>query len=57
VRVYKSHSGIEAELWEHPRPSRERLFLAERLAVLGVPTEPGVSEVREYGQPQRRVST
>jgi hypothetical protein len=27
VRVYRSTSGIEAELWEHPRAAKRRLFL------------------------------
>ncbi len=41
VRVYQGSEGIEAELWEHPRPSPPRLRVAERLAVAGrMPTDP-----------------
>jgi UDP-2,3-diacylglucosamine pyrophosphatase LpxH len=40
VRVYWD-GGIQAELWEHPRPSSQRMRLAERLAVAGrLPAEP-----------------
>jgi hypothetical protein len=51
VRVYRSSSGFEVELWEHPRPSKQRLSVAERLAVLGrLPAEPRGGE-----QPQVRL--
>jgi UDP-2,3-diacylglucosamine pyrophosphatase LpxH len=35
VRVYRSGRGVEIELWEHPRPSRERPPPAERIAIAG----------------------
>jgi UDP-2,3-diacylglucosamine pyrophosphatase LpxH len=35
VRVYRGAEGIEAELWEHPRPYRQKLLAVERLAVAG----------------------
>ena len=35
VRIYRGRDGIEVELWEHPRPSRERLALTERIAITG----------------------
>jgi hypothetical protein len=41
VRVYRTPVGLEVELWEHPRPARQRPLNAERLAVLGrLPAEP-----------------
>jgi UDP-2,3-diacylglucosamine pyrophosphatase LpxH len=40
VRVYWN-GAIQAELWEHPRPSSQRMRVAERLAVAGrLPAEP-----------------
>jgi len=45
VRVYRSPTGLEVELWEHPRPALQRLLFAERLAILGRrPKEPGNAE-------------
>jgi hypothetical protein len=45
VRVHRAPAGLEVGLWEHPRPARQRLLLAERLAVLGrLPSEPGEAE-------------
>jgi UDP-2,3-diacylglucosamine pyrophosphatase LpxH len=45
VRVYHARAGLEVELWEHPRPARQRLLLAERLAILGrLPEEPDDAE-------------
>jgi hypothetical protein len=35
ARVYRGVEGIEAELWEHPRPHRQKLLAVERLAVAG----------------------
>lgn len=35
VRIHRGQDGTEVELWEHPRPSRERLPLTERIAVTG----------------------
>jgi hypothetical protein len=41
ARVHRGAEGIEAELWEHPRPVRQMLLAVERLAVAGrLPTEP-----------------
>jgi hypothetical protein len=41
ARVRCGAEGIEAELWEHPRPYRQKLLAVERLAVAGrLPTEP-----------------
>jgi Calcineurin-like phosphoesterase len=41
ARVHCGVEGIEAELWEHPRPYREKLLAVERLAVAGrLPPEP-----------------
>jgi UDP-2,3-diacylglucosamine pyrophosphatase LpxH len=41
ARVHLGAAGIEVELWEHPRPSRQSLLAVERLAVAGrLPTEP-----------------
>jgi Calcineurin-like phosphoesterase len=41
ARVRCGAGGIEAELWEHPRPYRQKLLAVERLAVAGrLPTEP-----------------
>ena len=38
---YPAEAGLEVELWDHPRPARQRLTLAERLAILGrLPKEP-----------------
>jgi UDP-2,3-diacylglucosamine pyrophosphatase LpxH len=40
-RVHRGSEGIEAELWEHPRPFRQQLLAVERLAVAGrLPAEP-----------------
>jgi UDP-2,3-diacylglucosamine pyrophosphatase LpxH len=45
VRVYRASAGLEVEVWEHPRPARQRLLLGERLAILGrLPEEPGDAE-------------
>lgn len=45
VRVFRTTAGLEVELWEHPRPTRQRLLAVERLAILGrVPAEPAGSE-------------
>jgi UDP-2,3-diacylglucosamine pyrophosphatase LpxH len=61
VRIYRSPHGIEVELWEHPRPSRERLPLAERIAIAGrMPTastdagEPRVRARRTLPGPEPR---
>jgi UDP-2,3-diacylglucosamine pyrophosphatase LpxH len=58
VRVYWD-GAIQAELWEHPRPSSQRLRLAERLAVTGrLPAEPPAGApplVRARCTPSRRV--
>jgi hypothetical protein len=35
ARVRCTAAGIEAELWEHPRPYRQKLLAVERLAVAG----------------------
>jgi UDP-2,3-diacylglucosamine pyrophosphatase LpxH len=41
ARVHCGADGIEAELWEHPRPYRQRLLVLERLAAAGrLPAEP-----------------
>jgi UDP-2,3-diacylglucosamine pyrophosphatase LpxH len=41
ARVHRSADGIEAELWEHPRPCRRQLLVVERLAAAGrLPAEP-----------------
>jgi hypothetical protein len=41
VRVYPGDSGVRVELWEHPKPARVRLRLAERIAILGrLPAQP-----------------
>jgi UDP-2,3-diacylglucosamine pyrophosphatase LpxH len=41
VRVYRDPAGIQVELWEHPRPSPQRLGVAERVAIAGrLPPEP-----------------
>lgn len=41
VRVHRSATRLEIELWEHPRPAEQRLLGVERLAVARrVPTEP-----------------
>jgi Calcineurin-like phosphoesterase len=41
TRVRRGAEGIEAELWEHPRPYRQKLLAVERLAVAGrLPAEP-----------------
>jgi UDP-2,3-diacylglucosamine pyrophosphatase LpxH len=43
VRASLVDGTIELELWEHPRPARQRMRVAERLAVAGrLPTEPEV---------------
>jgi UDP-2,3-diacylglucosamine pyrophosphatase LpxH len=42
VRVYRAGGVTLVELWEHPRPSAQRLRLAERLAIAGrVSGQPG----------------
>lgn len=35
VRLSRSSAGIEVELWEHPRPSPQRIRAVERLAIAG----------------------
>jgi UDP-2,3-diacylglucosamine pyrophosphatase LpxH len=41
ARVHRGAEGIEAELWEHPRPYRQQLLVVERLAAAGrLPAEP-----------------
>ena len=41
VRVLLGNSGVCVELWEHPKPARVRLRLAERIVILGrLPTQP-----------------
>lgn len=41
VRVYRDNGETQVELWEHPRPAKQRLRVAERLAVTGrLATEP-----------------
>jgi Calcineurin-like phosphoesterase len=41
VRVYRSGGETHVELWEHPRPSKQRTRMVERLAILGrLPAEP-----------------
>jgi Calcineurin-like phosphoesterase len=41
ARVRRGAEGIEAELWEQPRPYRQKLLTVERLAVAGrLSTEP-----------------
>jgi UDP-2,3-diacylglucosamine pyrophosphatase LpxH len=43
VRAYSDSGAIQVELWEHPRPARRRLRVAERLAVAGrLPAQPEV---------------
>jgi hypothetical protein len=43
VRVYLDNQAIQVELWEHPRPCRQRLRVAERLALAGrLPSEPDI---------------
>jgi choline dehydrogenase-like flavoprotein len=42
ARGHRRAEGIEAELWEHPRPCRRQLLVVERLAAAGrLPAEPG----------------
>jgi hypothetical protein len=42
VRLSRSSEGIEVELWEHPRPSPQRIRAVERLAIAGrLPREQG----------------
>jgi Calcineurin-like phosphoesterase len=58
VRVYRAPAGLEVELWEHPRPARQRLLLAERLAILGrLPEEPGDAEAPRIQARSTRRST
>lgn len=41
VRVYWDTGAIQVELWEHTRPSSQRMRVAERLAIAGrVPAQP-----------------
>jgi UDP-2,3-diacylglucosamine pyrophosphatase LpxH len=41
VRIYSNSGAIQVELWEHPRPAKRRLRVAEWLAVVGrLPAEP-----------------
>jgi len=34
VRVFRGSSGVHVELWEHPKPARQRLPFFERVALL-----------------------
>jgi UDP-2,3-diacylglucosamine pyrophosphatase LpxH len=63
VRASLVNGTIEVELWEHPRPSVQRMRVAERLAVAGrLPAEPAVdatSHVRaraSLGRPSPRAA-
>jgi UDP-2,3-diacylglucosamine pyrophosphatase LpxH len=41
VRVHLKDGALQVELWEHPRPSRPRLRVVERIAVLNwLPVQP-----------------
>jgi UDP-2,3-diacylglucosamine pyrophosphatase LpxH len=41
VRVFLRNGALSVELWEHPRPSRQAVRVAERLAIAGrLPEEP-----------------
>lgn len=41
ARVYLADSGVNVELWEHPKPAPQELRAAERLAILGrLPARP-----------------
>lgn len=41
VRIYRDKDATRIELWEHPRPSAQRLRIVERLAIAGrLPIEP-----------------
>jgi UDP-2,3-diacylglucosamine pyrophosphatase LpxH len=41
VRVYRGDGAIQVELWEDPRPARQRMRVVERLALAGrAPAEP-----------------
>jgi hypothetical protein len=52
VRVFLNDSGVRVELWEHPKPARVRLRLAERIWILGrLPTQPA-----EDAEPQVNAS-
>jgi UDP-2,3-diacylglucosamine pyrophosphatase LpxH len=47
VRVYREDTGLQVELWEHPRPSSQSLRVVERLAVAGrLPAEPQATSPR-----------
>jgi UDP-2,3-diacylglucosamine pyrophosphatase LpxH len=52
VRVSLSDSSVRVELWEHPKPARVRLRVAERIAILSrLPAQPS-----EDAEPRIRVS-
>ena len=41
VKVFLSDSSVCVELWEHPKPARVRLRVAERIWILGrLPAQP-----------------
>jgi hypothetical protein len=52
VRVSLSDSSVRVELWEHPKPARVRLRVAERIAILArLPAQPA-----EDASPRLRAS-
>jgi UDP-2,3-diacylglucosamine pyrophosphatase LpxH len=57
VRVYRDGETTQVELWEYPRPARQRLRLTERVAVAGrIPDEPDpdvAPGVREWASLER----
>jgi UDP-2,3-diacylglucosamine pyrophosphatase LpxH len=52
ARVHRSAEGIQAELWEHPRPCSQHLTAAERLATAGrlpaPPDDDAVPRIRAH---------
>ncbi len=46
VRVYRQDGAISVELWEHPRPTPQRLRIVERLAVAGRLSAEAVGDTR-----------
>jgi hypothetical protein len=45
VRVYRGDGAIQVELWEDPRPARQRMRVVERLALAGrAPAKPARDE-------------